>query len=152
MTRQWITNSLDETLRTGALIGRRLKGGEVIFLHSDVGGGKTAFTRGIVGAIGDPSDVASPSFTINNTYMAGDITIEHFDFYRLSEPGIMKDEFSEASRRPRTVVIVEWGDTVEETVLPDERVDISITSGDGDTRMFEASFSEACAYLFEEVT
>ena len=42
------TKSVEETERLGEAIGRLLRGGEIIELSSDLGGGKTTLTKGIV--------------------------------------------------------------------------------------------------------
>ena len=45
---QMLSTGSDDTELIGENLGARLKGGETIVLHSDLGGGKTTLTRGIV--------------------------------------------------------------------------------------------------------
>ena len=117
-------------MELAAEIGSKLRGGEVIELSSDLGGGKTAFVRGLAAGMGSKDDVRSPSFTLSNSYSAGEVVLHHFDFYRLSEPGIMREELAEVCDDPKAVVAVEWAGIVQD-VLPDERLTIKITiSGD----------------------
>ncbi len=106
-------------------IGSRLRGGEVIELVSDLGGGKTTFVRGLAKAIGSEDVVSSPSFTINNVYQGTTLRMYHFDFYRLPEAGILRDELAEILTDPQAVTVVEWGDIVED-VLPADRITIRI--------------------------
>lgn len=101
-----------------------LKGGEVIELRSDLGGGKTTFARGLVRGAGSKDNVASPTFTLNRQYNAKSFKISHFDFYRLDDPGILSDQLAE-SLDNGDVVVVEWADIVKD-VLPDERLSIEI--------------------------
>src|SRR5262245_31168810 len=61
MTRQISSASSAETEELAQSLGRRLKGGEVIELVSDLGGGKTTFVRGLAKGAGSPDKVASPS-------------------------------------------------------------------------------------------
>jgi len=115
---------------------------------SDVGGGKTTFVRGIAQGAGSDDHVSSPSFTLTNQYKAPAFTIEHFDFYRLSEPGILRDELAEFVHDVHTVTIVEWANIVEE-VLPEERLTIMITSTGETSRRYEFRYTEAIGYLMK---
>jgi len=112
----------------GAQIGALLKGGEIIELVGDVGAGKTTLTKGIAAGLGIDEDVQSPSFTISRVYSVRDeLTLAHYDFYRLGSAGIMADELYEAIHNPDTVIIIEWGGVVE-GVLPADRLTIKIES------------------------
>ncbi len=103
-----------------------LHGGEVIELVGDVGAGKTTLTRGIAEGLGVNDEVQSPSFTISRSYPVRDsLTLAHYDFYRLNDPGIMKDELSEVIRDPKAITVIEWGNIVS-GILPDDRLTLSI--------------------------
>jgi tRNA threonylcarbamoyladenosine biosynthesis protein TsaE len=138
-------------LAVAADIGHKLRGSEVIELVSDLGGGKTAFVRGLAQGMGSHDAVRSPSFTLSNQYDAGELTLYHFDFYRLKDPGIMRDELVELLSDPQAVVAVEWADIVED-VLPAERLTVSIkTIGEND-RQFDITYSESLKYLLPHNT
>ncbi len=125
--------SIKETQELGAAIGSRLKGGELIELVGDVGAGKTTFVKGLAVGLGVDDSVQSPSFTISQLYEARDgLKLAHYDFYRLSDPGIMADELMEATSNADTIVVIEWADTVSE-VLPKEhwRIEFTTTSEEG---------------------
>ena len=110
----------------GQKIGEQLRGGEVLELIGDVGAGKTTLAKGIAASLKVDEDVQSPSFTISRTYDARDeLILEHYDFYRLQEAGVMAYELSESIADPKTIVLVEWAETVA-SVLPDERVVVRI--------------------------
>lgn len=127
-------------------IGSNLKGGETIELIGDLGSGKTAFVRGLVQGMDSKDEVRSPSFTLSNRYVAGDLTLHHFDFYRLNEPGIMRRELAEVLEDPKASVVIEWADPVR-AALPDERLTIHITpTGDAD-REFRFTYPDSLAYL-----
>ncbi len=112
----------------GERIARRLKGGEIIELVGDIGAGKTTLTKGIASGLGVADDVQSPSFTISRTYEADhDLRIVHYDFYRLSDPGILAAELQDTIGNSDVIVIVEWADVVKD-VLPPEHITISIES------------------------
>lgn len=129
-----ISNNAKHMISIGEKLGRSLGGGNVIELKGDVGAGKTTLTKGIAIGLGVDEDVQSPSFTISRVYSARDgLSLAHYDFYRLSNPGIMSDEISETIGDDSMVTVIEWGDIVE-NVLPEDRLTISIISVSEDER------------------
>lgn len=141
------STSLENTLNIAAQIGQRLRGGEVIELVSDLGGGKTAFVKGLAKGMGSLDVVRSPSFTISNQYKAKDLILYHFDFYRLSEAGIIKDELAEIITDPKTVVVIEWA-SIAVSVIPDQHVTINIKVVDEEKRKLIFSYDDKFRYLF----
>ncbi len=121
------SNSLDDTLALGRKLGGLLQGGEVIELISDLGGGKTALVRGLALGIGSNDQVMSPTFTISRIYTGPKLQLHHFDFYRLSDPGIMKNELSEVLDLNDTVVAIEWSEAVRD-VLPEDRLSVELVA------------------------
>lgn len=114
-------SSLEATLQLGAAIGARLKGGEVLELSGDIGAGKTSFVKGVGRGLAIGEVIQSPTFTISRVYKTpGNITLYHYDFYRLNEAGIMRDELAESLEDPSGVVALEWDDTVRD-ILPGQR-------------------------------
>ena len=130
----------------GEKLGHNLKGGEAIELVSDLGGGKTSLVKGIAKGLGSKDKVHSPSFTISNEYVAGDISLHHFDFYRLTEAGIMNDELAELVNDPKCVVVVEWGDIVND-VLPEKRLTITMLATDEEERSLKLEYPDELNYL-----
>lgn len=145
-------DSLDyeQTVKLASQIGERLRGGEVVELISDLGGGKTAFVTGLAKGAGSSDPVSSPSFTINNIYQAPTLTINHYDLYRLADPGIMKHEIAEAVADPKTVLAIEWGESVAD-VLPNDRLTITITATGENSRKLKFGCPPALAYLLEDL-
>lgn len=144
----WSTESsdLEGTEALAALVGKRLKGGEVIELVSDLGGGKTAFVRGLARGMGSSDHVASPTFTISREYHTDKLTLYHFDFYRLHEPGIMTAELAEIIDDRQAVVAVEWSDIVQH-VLPEKRVTVKLVSTGDTVRLLKFTYPPELAYL-----
>lgn len=113
--------------QVGQTIGRSVVGGEVIELIGDVGAGKTTLTKGIAEGMGIGEPVQSPTFTISRIYLGSNgSSLAHYDFYRLSEAGIMSEEIVEMSNRPDMVTVVEWAGAIK-SVLPDDRLQVTIT-------------------------
>lgn len=123
-----------------------MHGGEVVELVSDLGGGKTVFVRGLARGLGSNDAVRSPSFTLSHLYRAGKLTLHHYDFYRLKEPGIMKDELAEVLADPQAVTAVEWGSLVK-NVLPDRRLVIRIRALGENRRELTFSYPDSLSYL-----
>lgn len=146
---QTTSTSPEATEALAGQIGERLRGGEVIELISDLGGGKTAFVRGLARGLGSRDHVASPTFTISREYQAGELTLYHFDFYRLSEPGIMSAELAEILSDPKAVVAVEWSDIVQH-VLPEKRLTIKFTLTGETSRQLDFTYPPELAYLISK--
>jgi tRNA threonylcarbamoyladenosine biosynthesis protein TsaE len=144
------TTSSEQTEHIAEKIGAQLRGGEVIELSSDLGGGKTTFTRGLARGAGSTDRVASPTFTISREYQAPRFTIAHFDFYRLGEAGIVGDEFEEIIGDPAYVTVAEWSGVVHD-VLPKERLMIQIAQGGEDKRELTLTWPKTLDYLMEGV-
>ncbi|WP_440617901.1 tRNA (adenosine(37)-N6)-threonylcarbamoyltransferase complex ATPase subunit type 1 TsaE [Cysteiniphilum sp. 6C5] len=102
-----IENEL-EMLKLGKQISQGLNKGDVIYLHGDLGAGKTTLTKGILQGLGFTGSVKSPTYTLVETYPINGITLQHFDLYRLSDPeelewiGI-RDYFTND-----TISLIEW--------------------------------------------
>lgn len=128
-----------ETKALGKKIGYLFKGGEVVELIGDIGAGKTTLTKGIAEGMGVEDTVQSPTFTISRVYdAANNLSLCHYDFYRLSDAGIMADELHEASNDRRSCVIIEWGDIVR-NVLPNDYLEIQFSATDESTRVLTFS-------------
>ena len=150
-TLQIDSTSSEQTEQLAEKLGAKLHGGEVIELVSDLGGGKTTFTRGLVRGTGSTDQVASPTFMLSREYAAPEFTIAHFDFYRLGEAGIVADELAEGIGDPKYVSVVEWGEIVHD-VLPENRLTIHIAQTGEDTRQLLFEYPLALAYLVENLT
>lgn len=114
----------------------------VFELIGDVGTGKTTFTRGLAEGLGVEGQVTSPSFTISKRYAfpspQNDQTAQliHYDFYRLDDPGLMRDELAEALAEPNSVIVVEWGSDVAD-LLPADKIRLEIALQEDGSRLVE---------------
>lgn len=147
MTLQVNSNSSDQTEQIAENLGQQLKGGEVIELISDLGGGKTTFTRGLVRGMGSTDHVSSPTFKICNVYKSSNLEIHHFDFYRLNDPGLIKHELSDVLGDNKIITIIEWADVVKKQI-PNDALMVNIKRVDEDSRVITFHYSDNLAYLF----
>jgi tRNA threonylcarbamoyladenosine biosynthesis protein TsaE len=150
-TWQTVSTNTAHTASLAEAIGAKLRGGEVIELASDLGGGKTTFVRSLVKGMGSTDNVASPTFTISREYQARGLTFYHFDFYRLPDAGLMANELAEVAGDPKAVVAVEWAGIVED-VLPAGRLRIEIVATGETERQFTFTYPEKLAYLLPRDT
>lgn len=128
-------------LELGQKIASKLKLPAIIELVGDVGAGKTTFTRGLAQGLDISEPITSPSFTISKRYpfplqqekccknyntSAKHGELIHYDFYRLSDPGIMSDELAETLQDQNSIVVIEWGGDVA-NLLPENHLRLHIT-------------------------
>jgi len=80
----------------------------VLYLHGDLGAGKTTLVRALLHALGHSGRVKSPTFTLLEQYEAGGLNLCHFDLYRFSN----EDEWEGAGFRDEfdgnNICLVEW--------------------------------------------
>ena len=119
-----IISSEQEMLKFGREFAKQCP--SVIELVGDVGAGKTTFVRGLAEGLGIKEQITSPSFTISKSYaLPGGGRLVHYDFYRLSDPGLMVEDFSENLGDDTNIVVVEWGESIQE-LLPQNHTTITI--------------------------
>lgn len=142
--------SESKTRAMAKIIGSNLRGGEVIELVSDVGGGKTTFVRGMVKGAGSASHVSSPTFAISKAYRAPNFNIVHFDFYRLEDVELMELELEEEINDEKSVIVIEWSDAVKH-ILPCEKLIINIKLQADNSREFKIEYPDTLSYLLKGV-
>ena len=121
-------------LNFGKSFATKVKYPMVIELIGDVGTGKTTFTRGLAEGLGAKDEITSPSFTISKTYaLPKSKKLIHYDFYRLTDPGLMSDDLYESISDQNTLTIIEWGESVT-GILPEDRIKIKINYNDDNSR------------------
>lgn len=102
--------SSDDMMTLGERVAQRISAPAILELVGDVGAGKTTFAQGLAKGLGILEKVSSPSFTISKRYaLPGGGELAHYDFYRLDDAGIMRDELAETLADNQNIVVVEWG-------------------------------------------
>lgn len=132
-----VCNSAEATSALAEALAPLLGAGDTVLLRGPVGAGKTHFARALIqmllGRYGKSEDVPSPSFTLVQTYNAGDLEIWHVDLYRVSDV----DEVIELGlddALPNALCLIEWPERLG-TLTPDDALQIAFSAGDSsDTR------------------
>ncbi len=124
--RKIISKSAAETQKIAADLVKKLsarggsafggKGGEILALTGDLGGGKTTFVQGLAKGFGIKKQITSPSFVLIKEYplknkQAKDLV--HIDLYRLKKVDkIFKREILEYFK-PENIVVIEWAEKIK---------------------------------------
>jgi len=97
----------------------------VIFLQGELGAGKTTLVRGFLRGMGYQGTVKSPTYTLIETYVCGDVTCYHLDLYRLDDLEELdylglRDIFAE-----NALCLIEWPERfVAALPSPDQQIAI----------------------------
>lgn len=132
MNMKIITHSPEETIKTAEKIGAKLRAGDMIVYKGGLGAGKTTFTRGIATGLGLGDCVSSPTFALVNEYQGENITLYHFDMYRIqTEEGLESTGFFDYPFEDN-VAVIEWSENITD-FLPKNTINITINvTGESD--------------------
>jgi tRNA threonylcarbamoyladenosine biosynthesis protein TsaE len=101
-----VLDGADETRALGARIGALLEPGDLVVLDGPLGAGKTTFAQGVGAALGVPTPVRSPTYTLADVHHGGRLPLVHVDAYRLGSADEL-DDIDLPTEGAATVV--EWG-------------------------------------------
>ena len=82
--------------------------GLVVYLHGELGAGKTSFARALLGALGVGERIKSPTYSLVEGYRARGRPAWHLDLYRIADPGELEWLGLDALADPAALVLVEW--------------------------------------------
>ena len=135
------TLALGRALAPGALAGRTL------YLHGDLGAGKTTLARGLLRGLGIADRVKSPTYTLVEPYTLSRLHLYHFDFYRLKDGAEWLSSGFREYFNAQSVCIVEWPERAGDA-LPPADLDISLMfAGDGRRAVAKARSSAGADWL-----
>ena len=80
-------HNIVETTNIAFKLGQLLNSSDIICLTGDLGTGKTHITKGIAKGLNINDIITSPTFNIVNEYDSGRLKLNHFDVYRVNDPG-----------------------------------------------------------------
>lgn len=130
-----IINNEQDMIALGEKIGSMLWENSVVALSGDLGAGKTTFTKGIGKALGIPTVINSPTFTILKIHQ-GKMPLYHMDVYRINKNS--GDDDLEEFFEKGGVTVVEWAENID-YLLPDEYLKINIKDLGNNRRLLQFS-------------
>ena len=96
----------------------KIKPGDIIFLHGEIGVGKTTFVRYLVNKFQkenklEITEVTSPTFNLLSEYQINQTKINHYDLFRLksSEEINNLDLFGDSKN---SITLIEWPQMIKE--------------------------------------
>ena len=103
-----------------------LKKGDVVFLHGEIGVGKTTFIRHLINRFQivnhlNLTEVTSPTFNLVNEYDVGIFIIQHYDLYRLKSNAETKN-IGLLENQKEILTLIEWPEKIENKI--DNKIDL----------------------------
>lgn len=151
MTEALLLLSLQDEAATAA-VARRIavlcQQGGTLYLEGDLGAGKTTFCRYLLQALGHSGHVKSPTYTLVEHYQLADLTVFHFDLYRLHDPEELEFMGIRDYFRADCLCLVEWPARGAPLLpIPDLALQLTRTSVDGRKLAIKAGTSRGCLML-----
>ena len=126
-----ISRTEKETMAAGRRLGALLKAGDTIYLHGELGSGKTVFVKGVAGAFGIPAgEITSASYTIAAEHEgANGMPFYHIDLYRLEDAVEAGEIGIEEYPGRNGIAVIEWAERLLPGPLSGLKVSIKVTRG-----------------------
>ena len=103
--------------------------GGLIFLHGDLGTGKTTLVRGLLRHLGFKGTVKSPTYALVEPYHIAGRDIYHFDLYRLADPEELEYMGGRDYLSSDALCLIEWPEKAQ-GFLPTENLNLYIQHDD----------------------
>jgi len=120
-----VAQSVAEMESLGGKLAKQMGRVRLIHVHGALGAGKTTLVRGLLRGLGHEGVVKSPTFTLVEPYLIGNLPVFHFDLYRLNDPGELEFLGLRDYLDGKGVCVVEWPERAQ-GLLPSPDVDIMI--------------------------
>ena len=119
-------SSISELGKIADKIKKILLPGDVVFLHGEIGVGKTTFARLLINGFENEkklkkSEILSPTFNIVFEYQIKEFTIKHFDLYRLKNSNDIKN-VGLFENLEQSITLIEWPELIINK--PENRFDL----------------------------
>ena len=125
----------EATISFGKQLATHLKQGCVVYLHGELGAGKTTLVRSVLQGLNYQDRVKSPTYTLVERHDLDDLTVFHFDLYRLADSEELEFLGIRDYLDGNSLVFIEWPERGE-GFLPAADIDIKLAY-DNDARRIE---------------
>ncbi len=102
------TGTQEQQEAVGAVLAFDCPKGSIIYLHGDLGAGKTTLVRGFLRGLGHTGAVKSPTYTLMEPYRIGEASYCHIDLYRLADAGELEYLGLRDLLEDGATLLVEW--------------------------------------------
>ena len=114
-------SSEETTKELAKELSNYLKGGEIIFLYGEMGVGKTTFVKYLINQFQikknlRTSEVTSPTFNLLNEYDVDDLSIKHYDLFRLKDKSELKN-LDIFENKKNIITLIEWPQLINKEKL-----------------------------------
>jgi tRNA threonylcarbamoyladenosine biosynthesis protein TsaE len=114
-------SSEETTKELAKELSNYLKGGEIIFLYGEMGVGKTTFVKYLINQFQieknlQTSEVTSPTFNLLNEYDVDDLSIKHYDLFRLKDKSELKN-LDIFENNKNVITLIEWPQLINKEKL-----------------------------------
>ena len=114
-------SSEETTKELAKELSNYLKGGEIIFLYGEMGVGKTTLVKYLINQFQikkklETSEVTSPTFNLLNEYDVDDLSIKHYDLFRLKDKLELKN-LDIFENNKNVITLIEWPQLINKEKL-----------------------------------
>ena len=107
----------NKTASLAKIFSTFLNKGDIVFLYGEIGAGKTTFVRYLINGFQKKNklkltEVTSPTFNLLSEYNINNLTIKHYDLYRLKNEREI-DSLGLFEEDPDSIILVEWPEIVK---------------------------------------
>lgn len=113
----------------------------VIYLHGELGAGKTTLVRSVLQHLGYMGRIKSPTYTLVETYELDKCTVYHFDLYRIEDGEALEFVGIRDYAHQQAITFIEWPEKGQ-GYLPQADLDISLVYDDTGRQIFVSSRTE----------
>ena len=114
-------SSEETTKELAKELSNYLKGGEIIFLYGEMGVGKTTLVKYLINQFQikknlQTGEVTSPTFNLLNEYDVDDLSIKHYDLFRLKDKSELKN-LDIFENNKNVITLIEWPQLINKEKL-----------------------------------
>ncbi len=124
----------EATEELGAALAKTRPANAVVFLHGDLGAGKSTLARALLRVLGVQGAIRSPTYTLIERYPLADGEAWHLDLYRIGDAGEL--DFLGLDEGSANLWLVEWAEKGRGGLpAPDLRIALAVDGGGRDARL-----------------